>query len=141
MIKKILFFVFLILVLSFAIGFSDEIKNEKEIKEKAIEVKILEIDKNPSEYQDKILKLKGFAKGWAAKDLPQDIKKLFHELKFAKNNTSLSRNWGSFTDKTSVIFYPVVPTKWMEMILYAKIKIVKDKWYIVPLIEIPITSK
>jgi len=140
--KRILFsLIFIALMFESYLVFANTQESEREIIKNAVEVSILDIDKNPMKFQNKILKLKGYAKGWAAKDIPEDIRKLFLNLPFAKNNTSPSRNWGSFTDKTAVILYPIHPRKWMKIILYARIKVVKDKWQIVPLIESLLSSE
>ncbi len=92
---------------------------------------LLKIGENPLKFKDKIVELSGYAKGWAVNNIPEDIRKLFLKLPFAKNNTGLSRNWGSFTDGTAVILFPISPVSFGKYKIKAKIIITQNnKWYV-----------
>ena len=114
-----------------------EIKIIKECKEKTqsekelTKITLLKISENPSLFTDKTIIITGYAKGWAAKDIPEKIRNLFLNLPLAKGNTGLSRNWGSFTDGTAVILFPVAPTEFGKF--RVKFKIIttnNERWYV-----------
>ena len=108
-----------------------EIKILKECNKKTSSVTLKEIGENPIQYKEKIVELTGFAKGWAAKNIPEKVRKLFLKLPFAKKNTGLARNWGSFTDGTAVILFPISPVSFGKYKIKAKVKLTNNgDWYL-----------
>jgi len=106
-----------------------EEKNQSDMDSNKIT--LLKIGENPLSFANKEIVLEGYAKGWAARDMEQKARALFQKLPFAKDNTGLSRNWGSFTDGTAVILFPISPKKWGKYRIKAQIKITNNKkWYV-----------
>ncbi len=124
-----------------------EIKIIKECKEKTqsekelTKITLIKISENPSRFTDKTIIITGYAKGWAAKDIPEKIRNLFLKLPLAKGNTGLSRNWGSFTDGTAIILFPVAPTKFGKFRVKFKIIITNNKKWYVKVIEMKKIAK
>ncbi len=92
----------------FVIRASDGVHDlEKRLKIKyvpAIATTIARIERDPARYNGKVIRLRGIGWGWAVKS-PE----LARNLKLAKGNTALSRNTGSFTDGTGIVFLPISP--------------------------------
>ncbi len=115
----------------------DYAMNEKRIRTKIIykppiKVEILKIEKNPSYYDGKIVLLKGFAWGHNVRGekIPQSYKKSKQLLK----NSFIKKNSGFFSDGKYRVFMPVPPNEKGYYKIYAKIKVKKDKtWIILPL--------
>ncbi len=108
-----------------------EIKVYKECGKNGIKrVTLKEIGENLSYYSGKTVELEGYARGWMANP-PEEIKKLFRTLPFAKKNTGLSRNWGSFTDGTAIVLFPIAPTEYGKFRVKAKIVVKNNgEWYL-----------
>ncbi len=115
----------------------DNAKNRKTIKTKIfynppLRVKLSEIDNHPRNYNGKIVVLKGFAWGYNIKI--DQVPKRFLETKILKRNSYVTKNSGYFSDGKNKVFMPVPPNEKGFYKVYAKIKVKKDKiWVILPL--------
>jgi len=107
---------------------------KKIILEKLLKTTLREIGENPQKYVGKVLLLEGYAWGWYAKDGPPEIEKL-SKLPLTKGNTAKTRNTETFSDRTALAFFPIIPVEAGKSRIYAIIHIAKDKWLLEPLFK------
>lgn len=112
------------------------VRTEKKniVFEKPVKTTLKEIGENPGKYAGKVLLLEGYAWGWMTKHRPKEIERL-SKLPLAKGNTAKSRNDGSFSDGTALVFFPIAPTVVGRYRIYAIIQIRGNKWIIKPLFK------
>ena len=81
------------------------------------ETTLAEIGEHPEEFTDKLVCLKGLAKGWVEVHLTEAQKKFTEQKTLAKDNWAKSRSDGSFYDRSAWAYYPgfIKGAEWQEI--------------------------